>query len=385
MKKRIAIVTTHPIQYNAPLFRLLHMEQQFEIEVFYTWGAAVIEKKFDPGFGKTIAWDLPLLDGYPSHFEYNKARRPGSHHFLGIDNPGLVKNLSNWRPDAVLVYGWNFKSHLKVLRYFHKKIPVLFRGDSNLLKNSNGIKSIARTFFLRWVYRHVDYALYVGKNNKDYFLNCGLKENQLLYAPHAVDNAFFADEEDRFTAEAKEYRRKLGFEDEDIVLLFAGKLEPVKNVFYLLDLMTWLPNDNLKLLIVGNGMLRDELKAKAAADKRIVFLDFQNQSKMPVIYRIGDLFILPSFSETWGLSLNEAMACSRPIMASDKVGAAVDLIHHEKNGIIFSHSEKEPVTSFLAKVLTNKAELLKMGNYSKQLISTFNYKRFSEALHFLNN
>ena len=130
---KIAIVTTHPIQYNAPFFRLLEQEPSITPKVFYTWSQTEYEQKYDPGFGKKIEWDIPLLEGYSYEFVNNKAKHPGSDHFMGIENPLLIKKIQEWKPDMVLVYGWSFKSHLQCLRYFNKKIPVLFRGDSTLL------------------------------------------------------------------------------------------------------------------------------------------------------------------------------------------------------------------------------------------------------------
>ena len=114
--KRLAIITTHPIQYNAPLFKLIQERGNIQVKVFYTWGEAVLKNKFDPGFGQHISWDIPLLDGYDYSFEKNISTNPGSHHFKGIDNPDLIGNITAWNADAVLVYGWCFKSHLKAIR-----------------------------------------------------------------------------------------------------------------------------------------------------------------------------------------------------------------------------------------------------------------------------
>ena len=82
-------------------------------------------------------------------------------------------------PDFLMVIGWNFRSHLGSMRYFKGKIPVCFKGDSTLLDEKPGLKRKLRRIFLRWVYSKVDYALYVGKNNHDYFRIHGLRENQL--------------------------------------------------------------------------------------------------------------------------------------------------------------------------------------------------------------
>ena len=200
--KRLAIITSHPIQYNAPLFTLLAKRGNIGVKVFYTWGEAVLQKKYDPGFNKDIKWDIPLLEGYEYHFVKNIAANPGSHHFKGIDNPGLLQDIKEWDADAVLVYGWAFKSHLKAIRYFYKKIPVLFRGDSTLLGQKKNLKKLLRSVFLKWVYSHVDKALYVGTNNKNYFLQHGLQERQLVFVPHAVDNDRFSGNEEAFTAAA---------------------------------------------------------------------------------------------------------------------------------------------------------------------------------------
>ena len=129
--KKLAIVTTHPIQYDDDVV-VVPGRNNVRIKVFYTWGESVLKNKYDPGFGKNVSWDIPILDGYEYSFIKNVAIDPGSHHFKGINNPTLIKDIENWNADAVLVYGWSFKSHLKAMRYFHGRIPVFFRGDSTM-------------------------------------------------------------------------------------------------------------------------------------------------------------------------------------------------------------------------------------------------------------
>ena len=81
--KKLAIITTHPIQYYAPVFKLLRQRQKLDIKVFYTWGKNA-EIKYDPGFKKNIEWDIPLLDGYPYEWVKNISQNPGTHNFKGI-------------------------------------------------------------------------------------------------------------------------------------------------------------------------------------------------------------------------------------------------------------------------------------------------------------
>lgn len=124
MTKKLAIISTHPIQYYAPVFQLL--AKRMNIKVFYTAGNSSL-KKYDIGFKQKIEWDIPLLEGYEYEFLENSAKNKGSHHFNGIINPNAISKLKNFHPDAILIYGWAYKSHLKIIRYFKNKIPVYFR------------------------------------------------------------------------------------------------------------------------------------------------------------------------------------------------------------------------------------------------------------------
>ncbi len=338
--KKLAIITTHPIQYYAPLFKAVSELGDVELLVFYTWGEDGARIKFDPDFKLAIEWDLPLLDGYRYILVENVAKDRGSHHFFGINNPKLNELIENFKPDVIWVWGWAFLSHLKILIYFKNKVPIWFRGDSTLLDETTGLsfRKFIRRLFLGWVYSHVDKAFYVGENNKNYFLANRLKLNQLVKAPHAIDNDRFACLTENQKNSLRDFRRILGIGLNDFVVLFVGKLEPKKNPKFLIDCFQLSRNMKMKFLFVGNGELEDEIK-KLKSD-RLIFHDFVNQSMMPVIYRLGSILVLPSKGpgETWGLALNEALASGIPVAASNYCGGAIDLIDGE-NGYIFKLEE----------------------------------------------
>ncbi len=374
--KRLAIITTHPIQYNAPLFKLLAARGVISIKVFYTWGEGVLENKHDPGFGKTIEWDIPLLQGYDYCFVNNVAVRPGSGHFNGIKNPTLQTEIKNWGADAVLVYGWAFNSHLAALRYFFKKIPVFFKGDSTLKDEKSGLKKGLRRLLLKWVYGFVDKALYVGRANKAYFLKHGIKENQLVFAPHAVDNNRF--EENEFSVEAASaLREQLGIKKEELVFLFAGKMEAKKNPLLLVRVFIDLQAEGVQLVMVGNGILEDKVKELAGGNKNIHFLAFQNQTKMPAVYQLADVFVLPSSGpgETWGLAINEAMASGKAVLVSDACGAAADLVVQAKNGFCFESGNKESLKEKMKQLINHKLLLPKMGAASLDIIQDWSFEK----------
>lgn len=374
-------MTTHPVQYNAPFFRRLAERGKLHPGVFYTWGSSVLQQKYDPGFGKTVEWDIPLLNGYEYHFTVNTAGDPGSHHFRGIRNPQLNREIMAWQPDAVMVYGWSFAAHLACMRFFHERRPVLFRGDSTLLDETGGLKALLRKSFLRWVYRHVDTALYTGKNNADYFRACGLREQQLVFAPHVVDNHRFADSADRdYAAKALAKRRSYGFSDTDTVFLFAGKLEPKKDPELLIQAFRALHRPGTHLLIAGNGVLEQRLRELAGTDENICFTGFHNQSEMPVLYRAANWFVLPSRGpgETWGLAVNEAMACGIPVIASDRCGCAVDLIQPEKNGYAFQAGSQEALRAVLGKACDSDAAA--MGRAAAEEISRWSVDQLCASI-----
>src|ERR1035437_9285000 len=380
--KKLAIITTHPIQYYAPLFKMLHARGIISIKVFYTWSQSKQGAKFDPGFGKNIQWDIPLLEGYDYTFVNNIATKPGTHHFRGIINPTLNAEVEKWQPDALLIIGWSFQSHLKCMRYFHNKIPILFRGDSTLLAERWGLKLLIRTFFLRWVYRHIDIALYVGTNNKLYFLRHRLKERQLIFAPHAVDNERFFDNDNIYSKKSLEWRYSLGIKNTDVVFLYAGKLEYKKNPSLLIRAFIQIQPPKIHLIILGNGPLEKRLKNKYEAINNLHFIDFQNQSQMPIVYRLGDVFVLPSKGpiETWGLSVNEAMASSRAIIVSNRCGCGIDLIKEGVNGYIFRRNNLKDLVNKMNLVIKNKSRLQEMGNKSLEIIKQWSFDKICSAI-----
>lgn len=380
--KKIAIVSTHPIQYNAPLFKLLSESGRVKVKVFYTWEQSAQGPKYDPDFGKDIEWNIPLLEGYDYTFVRNTAAEPGSHHFKGIVNPSLNQEIEAWQPDAVLVIGWSYTSHLSCLRHFHGKIPVLFRGDSTLLDEHPGVKKILRRLVLRWVYSHVDIALYVGANNKDYFRKHGLREKQLIAAPHAVDNERFAEPQTTYGPRARNWRHDLGIDDNDLVLLFAGKMEEKKDPMFLVKLAAKIPDPRLKIIMVGNGALEEAVRSAAAGDSRFRFLEFQNQQIMPVVYRLADIFILPSIGpgESWGLGANEAMASGCAVMLSDRVGGAVDLVKQGQNGLIFPRGDVDMVAGVITQLLDHPGKLADMKTAAKKIIQDFSYEKIVHAI-----
>ena len=357
--KRLAIISTHPIQYNVPWFRRLAAQEGIKACVFYTWHADE-NAKYDPDFKRPIAWDIPLLNGYD--YELVAPRPTIEQKTFWNLNSDITGPIEAWGADAVLVMGWNYRSHLSAMRYFSRRIPVYFRGDSTLLDAQNGIRRRLRKIFLRHVYSYVDTAFFVGINNYDYFQKYGMKQNQLAFAPHAVDNQRFSDNATMHETEANQWRSSLGIPTDSVVFLFVGKLIQKKSPDLLLRAFQKLsPKTKQHLIFVGDGDCESDLKKQASSATNIHFVPFQNQSRMPVVYRLGDVVCLPSAGpgETWGLAVNEAMASGRTVIVSDKVGCARDLVSDESTGYIHKANSVESLHLAMQRCCERNGLLLK--------------------------
>lgn len=379
---KLAIVITHPIRYYVPLFRLMASRGIVSIRVFYTFGEALLQvKSYRPEQWVKNGDGLSPFDGYEYEFVENTAKEKTTKSFWGINNPSLIAQIEQWAPDAVLVTGWNFRSHIRVMRYFKGKLPVYFRGDSTLQQSHDAspLKRLFRSLALRWVYRHVDKAFYVGDNNKAYYLHAGMRENQLVFAGHAIDNQRFATQPGT-AAQALRLRAEPGLSDKDFVFLFAGKLQAQKDPILLFRAFVASGIQDAHLVFVGAGPLEKDLKQRAAIHGNIHFLPMQPQAMMPAVHRIGDVFILPSQSDTWGLAVNEAMACGNAVVVSSNTGCSPNLVQEGVNGHIIEPGNKEQLTRALLSLNNNRAKTHQMGQKSAEIIVPYNFENIALAI-----
>lgn len=379
---RLAVVISHPIQYYSPWFRFLAANGFDELRVFYLWDGGVTEQ-LDRGFGVTMKWDLPLLEGYEHEFVPNHSRHPGTSSWRGLDNPALLERLTAFQPDAILLFGYKFLSHCRLL--FSKlacQVPLLFRGDSHRLLVENGLRAWLRRQWISFIYRRIDAFLYVGQANKSYFELHGTPNRRLFFSPHAVDNKRFLFQRESAKIEAALWKTSLGISPSQRVILFAGKFEQKKRPRDLVAAFVRAKLKDTTLLLVGNGEQEQILRQDAAGQSNIVFAPFQNQTQMPRTYAAGDVFVLPSFGrdETWGLAVNEAMCMNRPIIVSDHVGCAQDLVRPGRNGLVFSAGNVEALAALLREAFADSVQLEAWGEQSGKIIQDYDYEQTTKGL-----
>ena len=328
VRPRLAVVLSHPTQYYSPWFRWLNTHASLDLRVFYLWEFGVRPTR-DPNFQATFSWDVDLLSGYPHEFIPNTSSDPGTHHFFGLRNPGLLARLSKWNPDTVLVFGYKSLSQSSVIAWARLRgVPLIFRGDSHFL--GRGRPRLSIRLALRCLYAQFKALTYVGAANRDYFTTLGVPDSKLVFAPHAVNHALFETTRPETAAQAIALRASLGIAPSSRVLLYAGKFVPAKQPRELLAAFLAMRRPEAVLVFVGDGEEKAALMslAREAPPGTVHFLPFANQSEMPARYLMADIFALPSRGhyETWGLAVNEAMHMGLPCLVSDRVGCQQDLV-----------------------------------------------------------
>ena len=355
MTRRIGFLVSHPIQYYAPIFRAL--SGLCDLTVYFAHRQTA-EQQARSGFGVAFDWDVDILSGYESRFLTNVARRPSTDSFWGVSTPGIAGEIAAARFDAFVVPGWGLRSYMQaVIACRRAGVPVLARGDSQLAGQRRAWVRIAKALAFSTMLRAFDGFLYVGQRNREYLRHHGVAADRLFFSPHCIDNAAF-EAASRPARMAHLQRRAAG--EIPARILFAGKLIDKKRPLDALRSAIALRASGLRveMIFAGSGELQPELEGLAReASMPVEFLGFVNQSRMPEVYASADVVVLPSEgSETWGLVVNEAMACGVPAVVSDQVGCGPDLIVPGQTGAIFPFGDTEAMAGALREVLAFEAD-----------------------------
>lgn len=384
MKKKLAIITSHPIQYQAPLWKKISADSEIDSHVYFCWNPQK-NQNFDREFNQKIIWDTPLFDGYKYSFLRNFSPCPSSN-FWGQINFGIVNELFRCRYDAVLVHGWNsFTNWLVFFIAPFLDLKIILRGENPLMHEAgkNKIKNFLKRMCLNWLFKRVRAFLYIGEENKKFYIFYGAPKQKLIFCPYAVDNDRISRACEIFSENKSALRAELGIGADSIVILFMGKLIDKKRPLDLLMAYKRLKNTNTHLLFIGDGDLKPKLEkyVRDHAVANVQFLGFKNQTELPRHYAIADLLVLPSEAgETWGLVVNEAMCCNLPIIVSDKVGCGPDLVKQGVNGLIFECGSPEKLELALEKLIIRQNNLKMFGEASRQIIKNYSFDRNMQAV-----
>lgn len=313
--QRIGFLISHPIQYYAPIFRAL--ATRCDLTVFFAHRQTA-KQQAEIGYGVAFDWDVDLLSGYESRFLTNVSRQPSTSRFGGCNTPEIAARIAEGHFDAFVVPGWSLRSYWQAARACRRqRVPVMVRGDSQLGSPRRAMLRLAKELAFSQVMRLFDGYLYVGQRNRAYLEHYGAPADRLFFSPHCVDNEAFRSASQRSGAAARR-------------VLFVGRLVPYKRPMAIVAAAARLmaAGRPVDLAFAGAGELESSLREAVRAEGvRADFLGFTNQSRLPRVYGNADVLVLPSGAEeTWGLVVNEAMACGTPAVVSDAVGCGPDLV-----------------------------------------------------------
>lgn len=371
---RLAWLATHPIQYQTPLLRAI--AQCPDIDLTAIFFSDFSTRGFvDPGFGRAITWDTPLLEGYRYEF------LPGTGgEIRGIKTfqprvGGLAKRLNRQYFDAVLVQGWNHYGMIKAAWLAkHAGLKVLMRCEAtDHVASSTGLKRMLREAAVRFLLNHVDCCLAIGTRNRDFYLKRGFPAERIGYMPYCVDNDHFRSK--ARTADLGALRAQLTLEQGRPVILYASKFMARKFPDQLLEAYRQLPEPRPYLVYVGDGEMRASMEDTVHKYqlKDVRFAGFRNQGELPAFYALADIFVLPSINETWGLVVNEAMNAGCAIITTDQVGSAADLVRSGENGFVIKACDVPALTNALASCLVQE-RFRDMGERSLEIIQGWGIK-----------
>jgi glycosyltransferase involved in cell wall biosynthesis len=315
-RPRLGVLATHPIQYQAPLYQELARRDVVDLDVAFlsSKGASPFHH---PDFGVTVAWDIDLLGGYQSTV---LGRRPL------VGKAAWLVSASRWirQQDIVVLHGHADPDMLlAAVACRLLGIPYVLRGDSWAEPLASGWRRIARHLVAGAVVRNAAGALPIGERNAAFYRRYGRVPHYL--APYSVDNQRFAAISDAARPSRDERLSSLGLDPQRPTVIFSGRLIALKRP---LDVVRAVERSGaeLNLLLLGDGPLRAEVRAYEGR-LPVRCLGFINQAEMPCWYGCGDILVLPSDLEHWGLVVNEGMACGLVPVVSDAVGCGPDLVH----------------------------------------------------------
>jgi glycosyltransferase involved in cell wall biosynthesis len=373
LQYRVAIVTTHPIQYQAPWFRALAACPELDPTVFYCYQATPADQA-RAGFGVEFNWDTPLLEGYRYQVLKNRGwQQPFG--FFAFDTPDIKRILAQERYHAVLVNGWNYKSAWQTIFACRKlRIPVMVRGDSQLTSPRGWLKRLVKHPVYRSFIPRFNACLAVGTRSRDYYLHYGARRDRIFLVPHVIDENWFREHAERLASCRSQLRRQWQLPAEKIVLLWAAKFIPQKRPLDFLLALEAAARAGAPVhgLMVGDGPLRAESEAFARQRQvPVTFTGFLNQSEIVKSYVACDMLVLCSDGgETWGLVVNEAMVCGRPCIVSDKVGCGPDLIT-PGTGAVYPLGDVQRLAALMSEFAAEPARVRSMGVAAAQKITEY--------------
>jgi glycosyltransferase involved in cell wall biosynthesis len=373
----LAVLASHPVQYFTPIYQRLATTPGIDIEVFFC-RAFGTRPAFDKQFDRTIVWDTDLLSGFSHRFLWNVSPIRNTFNPLHAINPGAFTRLLRGF-DALWVNGYLYPSNwLAAAAAALRGTRLLVRSELRVdLNRSRWYDRPRRAVLRRWI-RHADALLYIGQANRDAYLSYGAHEERLFFCPYAGDaqrirSARLADDATRNDALAR-----WELPADRVIVLFAGKLTPRKHPETMLAIATDPVLENkVHIVIAGSGPLEASVResARSRGITNVTMPGFVNQSRLPELYALADIFVMPSMGEPWGIVLHEAMTAGCAVVVSSEVGAALDLVSNGDTGCTFAPTDESQMMEQVRALVADPIRRHRMAKAGQARAAVFSHDR----------
>jgi len=335
-----------------------------------------VRERFDKQFNQTVAWDTDLLSGYKHRFLWSVSPIRDTFNPLHAINPGAFTRLLDGY-DAVWVNGYLYPSNwLAAAAAALRNTRFLVRSELRLMNRTRRWFDPLRESVIRSWIRHADSLLYIGEANREAYLQYGARESQLHFVPYAADVEALRCARECVARDRSECCRVWGLPTDRVIVLFVGKLFEKKQPAAMVHLASR-PElaSKVHVVIAGSGpqeaQLQDECRRLGLSN--ITWLGFVNQSRLPELYALADIYVMPSLWETWGLVLSEAMAAGAAPVASEDVSATRDLIRNGETGYTFAPRDWDTLARHVAQLVGDPKLRARIGQAAYDRAALYNY------------
>lgn len=381
---RLAHLAGQPVPSTVPLYRRIAQDAHVDFTVFYASSEGV--RPFDDGYGQPIAWDSDLTSGYRCVFLRAADRSPGlATHFFDSRNWDIVPTILRGSFDALWMAGYNSATYvMAALAQRAAGGVVLFREDQTTIDPRSATNIIVKQLGLRR-YLGLGYGLYSSSENRRWFEHHGMPIERLFPAPSTVDNDLFQRQFASLSPRRLQIRQSFGIgPDDGPVIATVSRLIPKKQPEFLIEAFKRVRGSHrCVLLITGSGPLEGELRERVRAEAipNVIFTGFLNRSEVAKAYAAADIFaLLSKRKETFGLVVNEALNFHLPVVVSNRVGCAADLVSSGYNGFVVSAHDPADAGAAFERLVLDQELRKRMGARSVDRINSWTVERSASGI-----
>jgi len=366
MKKKVCLISQWPVHYHTPIFKELDKQDEIDFTVVYC-DTITLNGYFCEETQQNVSWeDQDLLNGHNHIFLKNYQKHNNNKNFFLLINFSIIPHIFKQKYDVVIVRGYIGLTYLfAVMAAKISGAKLIFQGESTLRHNKGSIfKKICLNFFFSFF----DLFFYSCEGNLQ-FLNKYAKHKKKLSTPCAVDNNFYRSKFLDLKNKREHLRKKLGISSDEIVLLSVGKLYDRKKPFDILKAVKKLNNNKLCILLVGDGILKDEIDDYAKKNHlKVILPGHKLSTQVAEYFSISDIYLQVSDYDPSPKSLNESMNFELPIVATKILGTCDDLVKENINGYKVNVGDIDDISNSIRKLKSKKMRN-EMGKESHKIVS----------------